>query len=166
MVKLEVKDVEFKENRVKVVRLMVNHHQLSRSKLDPNQVQGGRKYRGLQPGLQVGLGHGVRCNPVLDFEVVLVLEVELLPTRPDRLLPLSTALTPSPQIQVNNAQKTFSCLLQCTAAALFSSYNGIKNFLFIIFVQLSFIALSLFPFFFFFLYGLCAFNKPTSNNRL
>ena len=29
MVKLEVEDVEFEEDRVEVVRLVVNHHQLS-----------------------------------------------------------------------------------------------------------------------------------------
>ena len=38
MIKHEVKDVEFEEDRVEVVRLVVNHHQLSSSKVDPYQV--------------------------------------------------------------------------------------------------------------------------------
>ena len=42
MEKLEVEDVEFEEDRMEVVRLVVNHHQLSRSGVNP--YQGGRRY--------------------------------------------------------------------------------------------------------------------------
>ena len=35
MEKLEVKDMEFEKDRIEVVRLVVNHHQLSRSGVDP-----------------------------------------------------------------------------------------------------------------------------------
>ena len=41
---LEVKDVEFEEGCMKVVYLVVNHHQLSRSWVSPCQVQGGHRY--------------------------------------------------------------------------------------------------------------------------
>ena len=42
--KLEVKDMEFKEDCMEVVRLVVNHHQLSSSGVHPYQVQGGHMY--------------------------------------------------------------------------------------------------------------------------
>ena len=35
MEKLEVEDMEFEKDRIKVVRLVVNHHQLSRSGVGP-----------------------------------------------------------------------------------------------------------------------------------
>ena len=44
MEELEVKDVEFEEDRVEVVQLVVNHHQLPSNGVDPYQVQGGCRY--------------------------------------------------------------------------------------------------------------------------
>ena len=44
VLKLKVKDVEFEEDYVEVVQLVVNHHQLSSSRVDPYRVQGDCRY--------------------------------------------------------------------------------------------------------------------------
>ena len=81
---LEVKDVEFDEDRVEVVQFAVNLHQLQSSGVDPYWIQGGCRHWGLWPSLRLGLwpslGRGVRYKPISDLEEVLVLEVKLLPS--------------------------------------------------------------------------------------
>ena len=42
--KLKVEDMEFEHDYMEVVQLVVNHHQLSNSGVDPYQDQGGHKY--------------------------------------------------------------------------------------------------------------------------
>ena len=44
MERSEVKDVEFEEDHIEVVWLVKNPHQLSRSGVNPHQVQGGQRY--------------------------------------------------------------------------------------------------------------------------
>ena len=83
---LEVKDVEFEEDHMEVVRLVMNPYQLSGSGVNPCQVQGRRRYWSLWPSLRVGQGRGVRCDSVL------VLELELLPPRLGCLLPVDSEL--------------------------------------------------------------------------
>ena len=44
MTELKVKDVEFKEDRVEVVRLVVNPHQIHSNRVDPYRAQGGHRH--------------------------------------------------------------------------------------------------------------------------